>query len=197
MADQEVPLATIKSVAVYCGSRMGHQKGYQALARDIGRHIGEQGLRLVYGGASVGLMGSVADGALHSGAEVIGVLPEVLKDKEFAHQGLTQLLEVRDMHERKSMMAALSDAFIALPGGIGTLEELFEMLTWHYLKLHQKPCILLNFDGYYDALLAFLKHSQDEGFSAPMPQLWVSDQLDEVFAALSAGDAPAAMKPLA
>jgi uncharacterized protein (TIGR00730 family) len=125
------------------------------------------GWGLVYGGTSVGLMGATADAALSGGAEVIGVLPQALQDREIAHRGLTKLHLVASMHERKALMASLSDAFIALPGGYGTLDEFFEIVTWAQLKIHSKPCVLINTEGYFDSLLRFLDHAVGEGFVRP------------------------------
>lgn len=129
--------------------------------------MAESGLGLVYGGASVGVMGAVADAAIAGGAEVTGVIPRALATREIAHQGLSQLHVVESMHERKALMAELSDAFVALPGGWGTIEEIFEALTWGQLGLHRKPCGLLNVAGYYDHLEAFLEHAVDQGFVKP------------------------------
>lgn len=154
----------MQRICVYCGSSLGARLAYHDAARRLGETLAERGIGLVYGGASVGLMGVVADGALARGGEVIGVLPEVLKHKEIAHPGLSELHIVGSMHERKALMAELSDAFIALPGGLGTLEELFEILTWALLGLHRKPCGLLNVEGYYDGLAAFLARSVSDGF---------------------------------
>jgi len=125
------------------------------------------GWGLVYGGTSIGLMGAIADAVLSGGAEVIGVLPEALQGREIAHRGLTKLHLVESMHERKALMASLSDAFIALPGGFGTLDEFFEIVTWAQLNIHSKPCVLINTDGYYDFLLRFLDHAVREGFVRP------------------------------
>jgi hypothetical protein len=129
--------------------------------------MADAGWALVYGGTSVGLMGPAADAALSGGAEVIGVLPQALQDREIAHRGLTKLHLVASMHERKALMASLSDAFIALPGGYGTLDEFFEIVTWAQLNIHSKPCVLINTDGYYDFLLRFLEHAVKEGFVRP------------------------------
>src|ERR1700691_2048480 len=145
-----------RRVAVYCGSADGNDPAYLAEARALGAAIAAAGLGLVYGGASVGLMGAVANAALAGGAEVIGVLPDVLAGKEIAHAGLTRLELVSTMHERKARMAQLADAFLILPGGYGTLEELLEIVTWAQLQLHAKPCILINTAGCWDGLLAIL-----------------------------------------
>ncbi len=157
----------IRRVAVYCGSADGNNPAFLAEARALGAAIAEKGLGLVYGGASVGLMGAVADAALAGGAEVIGVLPDVLAGKEIAHARLTSLELVSTMHERKARMAELADAFLVLPGGYGTLEELLEVVTWAQLRLHAKPCILINTAGYWDGLLAFLDTAVAAGFLKP------------------------------
>ena len=155
----------MKSICVFCGSSYGALEAYADIARDTGRAIAEQGYTLVYGGAKVGLMGTVADAALEAGGKVIGVLPRSLQDKEIGHEGLSELHLVDSMHERKAMMADLSDAFIALPGGVGTLEEIFEVWTWGQLGYHKKPCGFLNAEGYYDHLIAFLDHQTEQGFT--------------------------------
>ena len=151
------------SVCVYCGSRPGAQPEYAEAARSIGTEIGQRGWQLVYGGGRAGLMGIVADSALAAGAPVIGVIPESLMGRELGHRGLTELHVVHTMHERKLMMAERSDAFLALPGGIGTFEELFEVWSWRQLGYHDKPLGLLNVAGYYDTLLMFLNESQRQG----------------------------------
>jgi hypothetical protein len=154
----------VNAVCVYCGSSNGVADVYAAATRALARTLAERGLRVVYGGASVGLMGLLADETLAAGGEVVGVIPQQLVDREIAHPGLTELHVVDSMHERKALMAELSDAFVALPGGIGTLEELIEMYTWSQLRLHAKPLGVLNVAGYYDALAAFLDHAAAEGF---------------------------------
>ena len=151
-------------MAVYCGSADGANPAFVAEARALGAAIAAAGLGMVYGGASVGLMGKVADAALAGGAEVIGVLPAVLAGLEIAHAGLTQLELAPTMHERKARMAELADAFLVLPGGYGTLDELMEAVTWAQLGLHDKPCILINTAGYWDGLLAFLHTTVAAGF---------------------------------
>lgn len=153
-----------RRVAVYCGSAAGNDPAYLAAARELGGAIAAAGLGLVYGGASVGLMGAVADAALAGGAEVIGVLPEVLSGKEIAHGALTRLELVPTMHKRKARMVELADAFLVLPGGYGTLEELLEVVTWAQLRLHAKPCVLINIAGYWDGLLSFLDGAVAAGF---------------------------------
>lgn len=147
------------SICVYCGSRSGDSPEFADTAREAGRWIGERRGQLVYGGGNNGLMGTVANAALEAGARVVGVIPEALVEREHAHRGLSELIVVANMHERKRIMAERSDAFIALPGGIGTLEEFFEAWTWRQLGYHDKPVGLLNRHGYYDALLAFLASS--------------------------------------
>lgn len=154
----------MKRVCVFAGSSSGSRPEYLAAARDLGRVLASRGLGVVYGGARVGLMGALANEALARGAPVIGVMPEALVAKEVAHNGLTELRVVKSMHERKAMMADLADGFVALPGGWGTVEEFFEILTWGQLGFHRKPCGLLNIQGYYDALLAFVDHGVDEAF---------------------------------
>lgn len=154
----------LKRVAVYCGSANGVDPLFLAEARALGRAIAGAGLGLVYGGASVGLMGAVADAALAGGAEVIGVLPEILSGSEIAHRGLTRLEMVSTMHERKARMVKLAGAFLMLPGGYGTLDEMMEIVTWKQLRLHAKPCVLINTAGYWDGLLAFLDGAVDAGF---------------------------------
>ena len=152
------------SLCVYCGSRRGTDPTFRDAAREIGTLIGAQGWRLVYGGGRAGLMGEVADAALSAGADVIGVIPRALMTRELGHAGLTELHIVETMHERKRMMAEHSDAFIALPGGIGTLEELFEVWTWRQLGYHDKPVGMLNCGGYFDTLLTFLRETEEHDF---------------------------------
>ena len=152
------------SICVYCGSRPGNQPEFTAIAKQVGTWIGAHGGQLVYGGGRNGLMGTVADSAMAAGGRVIGVIPKALVDKEQAHDGCTELHIVETMHERKRIMADHADAFLALPGGIGTFEEFFEVWTWRQLGYHDKPIGLLNMNGYYDSLLAFLTASVGEGF---------------------------------
>lgn len=152
------------SVCVYCGSRDGTDPAHAEAARAVGRAIGERGWRLVYGGGRAGLMGNVADAALAAGADVVGVIPESLMTRELGHRGLTALHVVDTMHDRKRLMAEHADAFLALPGGIGTFEELFEVWTWRQLGYHAKPLGILNVAGYYDLLFAFIDRSRDDGF---------------------------------
>lgn len=154
----------MKRICVYCGSSPGKNAQYGEAARILGQELSSRGLGLVYGGASVGVMGAVADSALKGGAEVIGVIPRSMATREVAHRGLDELLVVESMHERKARMEDLSDGFIALPGGWGTIEEIFEMLTWAQLGYHDKPCGLLNTASYFDQLFSFLEHGFAQGF---------------------------------
>ena len=177
----------MRSVCVYCGSAMGNRAAYADVARSLGRTAAEQGLRIVYGGASVGLMGEVADAALAAGGEVVGVIPRRLVERELAHPRLTRMHVVDTMAERKQIMADHSDAFVALPGGIGTLDELFESLTWTQLGIHAKPCGLLDVAGYWGPLLNVLDRQVEEGFlRRPHAEvLCVADDAASLLAALS------------
>lgn len=157
----------MRRICVFCGSQVGGQPLYAAAATAVGTLLALRGIGLVYGGGKVGLMGVLADAALVAGGEVIGVIPERLINRELGHGGVTDLRVVDSMHERKAMMSELSDAFIALPGGYGTFEEFFEVVTWMQLGIHAKPCGLLNVGGYYDMLLALLDHAAGESFIRP------------------------------
>ena len=154
----------MKSICVYCGSSAGSSETYGAAARNLAASMLKRQLSLVYGGGNVGLMGIIADEVMHLGGKAIGVIPQALMDKEVGHTNLSQLHIVRNMHERKALMAELSDGFIAMPGGIGTLEELFEMFTWLQLGFHEKPLGILNVDGFYDGLIIFLKQTVQKNF---------------------------------
>lgn len=158
----------MKNICVYCGSSPGRLEDYSSAARELAKALVTRDLGLVYGGASVGLMGLVADTVLQLGGRVTGVIPEALAQKELAHKGLTELHVTASMHTRKTLMAELSDGFIALPGGIGTLEEIFEIWTWAQLGFHTKPCGLLNVAGYYDGLITFLDHATAQQFVKPL-----------------------------
>ena len=158
---------TFKRLCVFCGSSHGANPAYADAARNLGGELARRGIGLVYGGGNVGLMGVIADGVLAAGGEVIGVIPEALMAKELGHKGIQDLRVVKTMHERKAMMAELSDGFIALPGGIGTFEEFFEIVTWAQLGFHSKPCALLNVNGFYDPLLHLLDHAIAERFVKP------------------------------
>ena len=157
-------MSGLRSVCVFSGSSPGARPSYTETATALGLEVAKRGMRLVYGGASVGLMGAVADAALAAGGEVVGVIPQHLVDREVAHDGLTELRVTGSMHERKALMADLADGFVALPGGLGTLEELAEVLTWSQLGLQSKPCGLLDVEGFFDPLLAFLDHTVTERF---------------------------------
>ncbi|MFC5459144.1 TIGR00730 family Rossman fold protein [Massilia niabensis] len=157
----------MKSIAVYCGASDGARPIYADAARTLARALVDHNIALVYGGGKVGLMGVIADEVLRLGGEATGVIPRALVEREVGHAGLTRLFVVKDMHERKAMMAELSDGFIAMAGGMGTLEELFEMVTWAQLGIHAKPIGLLNTDGFYDGLIGFVRHQQEEGFVRP------------------------------
>jgi uncharacterized protein (TIGR00730 family) len=157
----------MKRICVFCGSSGGNRPEYRACAEVLGGELVLRGIGLVYGGGNVGLMGAIADAVLQAGGEAIGVIPEHLMSREIGHKQLTKLHIVKSMHERKALMADLSDAFIALPGGFGTLEEFFEVLTWSQLGLHVKPCGIVNVLGYYTPLLAMLDHAVDERFLKP------------------------------
>ena len=156
----------IRRVCVYCGSRPGARPAYAQAARQLGARLAADGVGLVSGGGSVGLMGVVADAALAGGGRAVGVIPQALADREVGHHGMTDLHVVGTMHERKAMMADLADAFVALPGGLGTLEEIAEVLTWAGLGIHAKPCALLDVEGYYAPLVAWLDHAVAHGFVA-------------------------------
>jgi uncharacterized protein (TIGR00730 family) len=158
------PFKDIHAIAVYCGSSFGTHPAYATIATQVGQGLARKGIALVYGGGRAGLMGQGADAALSAGGKVIGIIPERLMNKEAGHLGLTELHVVADMHVRKAMMMDKADAFITLPGGVGTLEELFEVWTWLQLGYHRKPVGLLNVDGFYDPLLAMMKHTVDQGF---------------------------------
>lgn len=172
----------MKRITVFCASSFGTEKIYEEQARALGKTLVEQNIELVYGGANVGLMGAVADGALNAGGKVIGVLPNFLRSKEIAHLGLTELILVESMHERKTKMNDLCDGVIALPGGFGTLEELFEMLTWAQLGLHKKPIAILNVNGFYDALITLLQTMTEKGLLKEVNRemLLVSDNIDDL-----------------
>jgi uncharacterized protein (TIGR00730 family) len=159
--------SALNSICVFCGSQTGNRPEYAAAATQFGKLLAERGIRVVNGAGHVGLMGVLSDAALAAGGQVIGVIPQMLVDRELAHRQLTELRIVRSMHERKALMAELSDAFVALPGGMGTYEELCEVLTWAQLGIHPKPCGCLNVLGYFDPLAAMLDHAVREGFLRP------------------------------
>lgn len=157
----------MKRICVFCGSSLGSKPEYRACAEELGVELSRRSVGLVYGGGNVGLMGAIADAVLKAGGEVIGVIPEHLMSREIGHKGLTELHVVHSMHERKALMADLSDAFVALPGGFGTLEEFCEVLTWSQLGLHTKPCGIVNVQGYFTPLLAMLDHAVERRFLKP------------------------------
>ncbi|MGM0460328.1 MAG: TIGR00730 family Rossman fold protein [Bacteroidota bacterium] len=152
------------NICVYCGSSDGLDPSFLSLAGEFGRQLAKQNIGLVYGGSSLGVMGALADSVMKSGGEVTGVIPRNLFSKEVAHTGITQLIPVADMHERKSTMANLADAFVALPGGFGTMEELFEIITWNQIGILDKPVTLFNFNGYYDSLISMIQSASEDGF---------------------------------
>ena len=186
----------LNRVCVFSGSSPGADVAYRAAATDLGHRLAERGIELVYGGAHVGLMGAVADAALEGSGAVIGVIPQSLVDREIAHPGVGDLRVVDSMHERKAVMAELADAFVALPGGVGTLEELFEVYTWNQLGLHAKPLGLFNVRGYFDGLARFLDHATAERFVTPQHRamLLVSEDLDELLDGLASWEAPSQPK---
>lgn len=164
---RETTVRAFQRLCIFCGSSRGANPVYVDAAKQAGAELARRGIALVYGGGNVGLMGALADAALAAGGHVIGVIPEALMAKEVGHSGLPDLRVVKTMHERKALMAELSDGFIALPGGIGTFEEFFEILTWAQLGLHSKPCALLNVNGFYNPLLGLVNHAIEEGFIKP------------------------------
>ena len=186
----------MRALAVFCGSHSGSDPRHRAAAAELGGTLAARGVRLVYGGGSVGLMGVVADAALAAGGEVIGVIPRFLLEREVGHRGVTELIVVESMHERKATIAELSDGFAALPGGIGTLEEICEIWTWVLLGLHRKPCGLLNAAGYFDALVEFLDGAVAQGFVAPSQRalLQVAPDVESLLARLASAPTPPAPK---
>lgn len=183
---------SVKSIAVFCGSNPGKKPVFMETAYELGRILAGKGIRVIYGGARVGLMGAVANGALAAGGEVIGVIPDFLREKELAHDELTELVVVEDMHTRKMKMHELSDGLIALPGGFGTLEELFEMVTWAQLGLHEKPMGVLNIEGYYSALKELADGLRDNGFVVPehRAMLLVNEDISGLLESMEAYKAP-------
>ena len=189
-------MAGLRRVCVYCGSNPGTDPAYRASAEATARLLAGRGIEIVYGGGAVGLMGALADTALQAGGRVTGVIPQALVAKEIGHRGLTELRVVGSMHERKMLMADLADAFIALPGGIGTLEEIIEVLTWTQLGLHRKPCALLDVAGFYAPLRAFLDHAVAEGFlsAGHRGMLLVDDDTEALLARMEHWEAPVLAK---
>ena len=189
-------LMKIKNVCVYCGSSPGKKPAYAQAASALAKELRTRDIGLVFGGGAVGIMGVVADAMLEAGGEVVGVIPKALAKKEVAHYGLSKLHVVRSMHERKAMMAELADGFIALPGGWGTLEEIFEMLTWAQLGFHEKPCGLLNIEGYFDGLIGFLENSFEQQFVKDLyrPLLMTTDNPTALLDQFSTYKAPKVRK---
>ena len=180
---------TIRSICVYCGSQPGRDPAYMEAGRLLGKSIAEHGIRLVYGGGTKGIMGAVASGVLSNGGEVTGIIPEFLMDKEASRDSLTTLTELivtRDMHERKHKMFEKSDAFVTLPGGIGTLEEIVEIMTWGQLGRHKKPMVFANLNGFWDPMLELMKHMADEGFihTAHLVKPLVIDRIEDIVPAI-------------
>ncbi|HWU00838.1 MAG TPA: TIGR00730 family Rossman fold protein [Terriglobales bacterium] len=160
-------MALTRSICVYCGSAFGHSPRFAEIAAELGQEMARRGIRLVYGGGRVGLMGKVADAVMANGGQVTGIIPQHLESDEVGHRGLTELKVVDSMHTRKRMMFDMSDAFVVLPGGPGTLDEAFEVITWRQLRLHDKPVIILNIDGYWDRLIGLFDHVIEAGFAKP------------------------------
>lgn len=188
MSDEKIP---IRSICVYCGSQPGRNTDYTEAGRILGRSIAENGLRLVYGGGTRGIMGAVASGVMSSGGAVTGIIPEFLMDKEASKHSLSALTEVivtQDMHERKHKMFEQSDAFVTLPGGIGTLEEIVEIMTWGQLGRHKKPMVFANINGFWNPMLDLLKHMSDEGFihTAHLVKPMVIDRVEDIVPAIIA-----------
>ena len=186
-------MALVKSLCVYCGSARGASPRYVAAAKELGEAMAERGIRLVYGGARIGMMGECADAVMKNGGEVIGVIPEHLQTSEVGHSGITELKVVESMHVRKKLMFDLSDAFAVLPGGFGTLDELFEIITWRMLSLHAKPIVVINIDGYWDPFQTLVDHMIGKGFARDSTRQFFSvvSSVGRVFDIL---DEPAAIK---
>lgn len=189
-------MMTMKRVSVFCGSSLGTNPLFEEKAYQLGQALAKKGIGLVYGGANVGLMGAVANGVLEDNGEAIGVLPHFLQQKEIAHNGLSELILVESMHERKTKMNDLCDGVIALPGGFGTLEEFFEMLTWAQLGLHKKPIAILNVNGFYDALVAFIQNMVTNGFLKEINRdmLIISSDIDDLLSLMENYKAPEVSK---
>jgi len=186
MSDPQVSTQAIRNVAVFCASAHGSKPAYRIAAEALGRGLAARKIGIIYGGAKVGLMGTLAEAALAGGGHVVGVIPEVLVNLEVAHDELSELHVTSDMHTRKALMGERSDAFVILPGGYGTMEEMFEVLAWQALKIHNKPIVLLNTIGFYDTLLVFLDHCVTEGVlkAKNRESLLVAQTVDDVFALL-------------
>lgn len=191
-SSQTMKVATQKLVALYCGSRFGNNPIYKEKAIQLSESIAQKGFGIVYGGASIGLMGQVADSVMQAGGEVVGVIPEFMLDYEIAHSTLTELHVVKTMHERKAMMAERASAFVALPGGLGTFEEILEIATWGQLNQHQKPMIIYNVNGFYDPLIAQLDHAVQEGFLPPQhrAKVIICNHADQILSAIKNLNSP-------
>jgi len=183
----------MKSIAVYCGSSLGASEVYKEQAILLGKFLAKNNITLIYGGASVGIMGTIADAILSEGGAAIGVIPSFLEKREIAHKGLTELIRVENMHERKARMMALADGFIALPGGPGTLEEFFEVFTWNQIGLLQKPCGILNINGYYNKLIELFDHMVEEKFLQERSRnvFYVDDNYESLFTKMNTYEPPA------
>ncbi len=186
----------MKSICVYCASSIGNNPIYGETAYELGQTLAEYGIELIYGGAKVGLMGKVADGAISKKGKVTGIIPEFLKTKEIEHNGLSELIMVKTMHERKALMQEKSDGFIALPGGFGTMEELFEILTWGQLDLHRKPIGILNVNGYYDALVQLIESMISAGLLKEeyIKMLLISDSIEDLLSQMNLYEVPFSTK---
>ncbi|KGT47096.1 TIGR00730 family protein [Acinetobacter sp. HR7] len=184
----------MNSIAIFCGSALGVSPVYAEIAHKVGQTLAARQLTLIYGGGRSGLMGIVADSALAAGGKVIGVIPKQLVDRELAHPGLTELHVVDNMHERKTKMSQLADGFIAIPGGVGTLEEIFEQWTWAQLGIHEKPCAFLNAENFYTGLIQFIQHTMEQGFTKErfMDKLIVNADIDQILDAFAVYKAPQA-----
>lgn len=182
----------IKAIAVFCGSKAGASPAYEGAARDLGRAMVDKGISLVFGGGRIGIMGFVADEVLSGGGEVIGVIPHFLHDLEVAHEGVTELIAVESMHERKNTMFMRSDAFVILPGGLGTLDECMEIITWKQLQLHAKPIVILDVDGYWRSLQALLDDVVKGGFAHPkaLDLFTIVTSVEEIFTAIATAPEP-------
>jgi uncharacterized protein (TIGR00730 family) len=185
-------VSKLESLCVFCGSSLGVRPEYADAARTLGRTLADAGIRLIYGGGRTGIMGALAESALAAGGEVVGIMPRGLWDREVGHTGLTSMHVVESMHERKALMSEMGGGFLALPGGLGTFEELFEVWTWAQLGIHRKPCAVLNAGGYFDGMLAFLDHAVAERFVDPQYRgmLLVGDDIDALLARMTAYRAP-------
>ena len=185
-------MENIKAIAVYCGSKPGASPVYASAARELGKQIAERNIRLVFGGGRIGLMGEVADQVLGNGGEVTGVIPHFLNDLEVAHKDVTELITVSSMHERKQIMFSRSDAFVILPGGLGTLDECMEIITWKQLQVHSRPLVILDVEGYWQSLRVLFQDIVDGGFAHPkaLELFTIVDRVDEVFTAIAAAPEP-------